>query len=126
MAPRKSKGQLIVHPQSAPRQYLVESQTDPGKSYQVNLQATPYTCECTAFAINKNRAKNKQPGLAVTCKHIDAVRSQFENDFTLLSIDDYDSINAELKDMLDELKGEDVNAAMRDRLKNELAEIEEL
>ena len=66
------------------------------KVYEVRT-LTPYSCTCIAFAITRNRAVNKQPGLKVTCKHIEGAIAQYGLPMEPLSNEAYAAMIAELQ-----------------------------
>lgn len=75
--------------------YFAESASSE-KVYEVRTH-TPYSCTCVAFAITRNKAVNKQPGLEVTCKHIKAAIAQHGIPLEPLSNEAYAAMIADLQ-----------------------------
>lgn len=67
---------MIRCQQNAAMQFWAESDSS-NKKYRVRafMPDEPDTCECTAFAIARNRAGGKNHGGVGTCKHIKRIRA---------------------------------------------------
>lgn len=86
---------INVYPSAVEGVYNAESASS-SRMYEVKTSA-PYSCTCVAFAITRNRAINKEPGLRVSCKHIDAAIAQFGVAIEPLSPEAYVSMIEEIK-----------------------------